>query len=96
MADVSSVRFAIGIAKGDDGNTAVTGIDPATINSVLKLKWADGDANTLGALTDARSWSTTTGRRRMTSSVGDSMSFTTPLGREQTYEIAGTFRTRRV
>ena len=55
------------IAKGDDGDTAVTGFDPATVNSVLELKWADGDANTLGALTDGRRESTPTGRGRTTS-----------------------------
>ncbi len=91
VADVSSVRFAFGIAKGDDGNTAVTGIEPATVNSVLELKWADGDANTLGSLTDGQIVADDDWAKAHDLTVGDSVSFTTPLGRQQTYELAGTF-----
>jgi putative ABC transport system permease protein len=35
VSAVSPVRFSTGILKGDGGNTPVTGIDPATVNSVL-------------------------------------------------------------
>src|SRR4051812_43532369 len=42
----SPVRFAAGKDAGVDGNTAATGVDPATIGSVLKLKWRAGAAAT--------------------------------------------------
>ena len=45
VEDVSPVRFSTGVFDGS--NQAVTGIDPATVSSVLKLKWDEGDANTL-------------------------------------------------
>jgi putative ABC transport system permease protein len=91
VADVSSIRFAFGIAEGDDGNTAVTGLDPATVNSVLALKWADGDANTLSSLTDGQIVADDDWAKAHDLDVGGSVTFTTPLGRRQTYELAGTF-----
>ena len=42
VKDVSSVRFSTGLFDGS--NQAVTGIEPSTINSVLKLKWDRGNA----------------------------------------------------
>ena len=48
--EVSSFRFVQGIAKGDgESTTAVNGVDPATVNSVLTLKWEEGDPQTLAA-----------------------------------------------
>ena len=52
VTDVASMRFAVGQVKGDSGTTAVNGIDPKTFNSVLTLKWVEGDPDTLSRLTD--------------------------------------------
>ena len=53
VEDVASFRFAQGIAKGDgESTTAVNGVDPAEIGSVLELKWEQGDAQTLAGLRD--------------------------------------------
>ena len=54
VATASPIRFAAGLVKGVDGNTAATGIDPATVGSVLKLKWDQGDAETLSSLSDTQ------------------------------------------
>jgi putative ABC transport system permease protein len=91
VADVSPIRFAFGIAKGDDGNTAVTGLDPATVNSVLELKWDEGDANTLGSMTDGQIVTDADWASGHDVSVGDTVTFTTPLGRQVGYELVGTF-----
>src|SRR3989337_429548 len=49
VREVSPVRFSTGILKGDGGNTAVTGVEPSTVGSVLTLKWDRGNANTLSS-----------------------------------------------
>jgi putative ABC transport system permease protein len=91
VATASPVRFSSGIVKGVDGNTATTGIDPATVGSVLKLKWDKGSAGTLSSLTDAQAvvdakWATS---HKL--GVGKTMEITTPAGKRVPYEIVGTF-----
>jgi putative ABC transport system permease protein len=89
---VAAFRFAQGIAEGDgEGTTAVNGIDPATIDSAITLKWKEGDAGTLSALTDRQAvvdsdWAATHNLQ-----VGSTVTFTTPLGKQASYEIAGIF-----
>ena len=88
------MRFSTGIVKGDDGNTAVTGIDPATVSSVLKLKWDQGDAQhaeladrLAGPCVDA-DWA-----KSHDLDVGDTV-HVHDAGRQAgaDYEIAGTFK----
>jgi putative ABC transport system permease protein len=89
---VSPVRFAVGLVKGVDGNTAATGIDPGTVNSVLKLKWDHGSAETLGSLTDQQALVDASWAESHDFSVGSTLQVTTPLGKQVSYEIAGTFK----
>ena len=76
------MRFAFGSPRATTATTAVTGFDPATVNSVLELKWADGDADTLGALTDGQIVVDADWAQAHDLAVGDAATFTTPLGRQ--------------
>lgn len=94
VTDVSSMRFAVGQAKGDSGTTAVNGIDPGQFNSVISLKWADGDDGRINALTDAQTIVEADWARGRDLAVGDQVQFTTPVGKQVSYEIAGTFESQ--
>ena len=74
-------------------NTAVTGLDPATVNSVLELKWADGDADTL-SVADRRPdrRRRRLGRRRTTWPSAARVTFTTPLGKQAELRAGGHVR----
>ncbi|MDA0166139.1 FtsX-like permease family protein [Solirubrobacter ginsenosidimutans] len=90
IEDVSAVRFSTGVFDGS--NEAVTGVDPATIGSVLKLKWDHGDAGSLSGLTDSQALVDFNWAKSHDKAVGQNISFTTPLGKTATYKIAGTFK----
>jgi putative ABC transport system permease protein len=90
VKSISAVRFSTGVFDGS--NEAVTGVDPATIGSVLTLKWDRGDAGTLSALTDSQALVDWNWAKSHDKTVGQTISFTTPLGKTANYEIAGTFK----
>jgi putative ABC transport system permease protein len=90
VKDVSPVRFSTGVYDGS--NTAITGVDPATINSVVKLKWDQGDANKLSGLTDSQALVDWNWAKSHDKTVGQQISFLTPLGKTQSYTISGTFK----
>jgi putative ABC transport system permease protein len=94
VADVASMRFAVGEAKGDDGTTAVNGIDAASFNSVLTLKWDEGGPEALSGMTDGQTIVETDWANARDLEVGGTVTFTTPVGKEVSYEIAGTFENR--
>ncbi|MBE2314761.1 ABC transporter permease [Solirubrobacter sp. CPCC 204708] len=92
VTDVASMRFAVGQAKGDSGTTAVNGIDADKFNSVLTLNWVEGNPDTLSGLTDQQVIVESDWAKSHDVGVGGSVQFTTPVGREVTYEVAGTFK----
>lgn len=92
VTGVAPMRFAIGLYKDESQTTSVNGIEPGTINSVLTLKWVDGDDGTLSGLTDAQTVVESDWAKSRKVAVGDSVQFTTPVGKTVTYEIAGTFK----
>ena len=88
---VSALRFETGQVAGVDGTTATTGLDPATVGSVLSLKWVEGSDRTLSGLTDSQAlvdsgWAGNNDLR-----VGSQVRVTTKAGNQVTYTIAGTF-----
>jgi putative ABC transport system permease protein len=87
----SPFRFAVGIPKGDTGTTAITGVDPKTVGSVLELKWDQGNADTLTSMTDSDAVVEADWAKGRALKVGDEATFTTPLGRQESYKIVGTF-----
>lgn len=91
VATASPIRFAAGLVKGVDGNTAATGVDPATVGSVLKLKWDQGSAETLSSLSDTQAVVDASWAKSHNLGVGKTMEFTTPTGKQVPYEITGTF-----
>ncbi|MDA0185021.1 ABC transporter permease [Solirubrobacter phytolaccae] len=91
VADVSSMRFAIGLYKDETETTAVNGIDPKTFNSVLTLKWVDGDASRISAMTDTQTIVESDWAAGRDLKIGDTAEFTTPAGKQASYEITGTF-----
>lgn len=92
VTGVAPMRFAIGLYKDESQTTSVNGIEPSTINSVLTLKWVEGDDGTLSGLTDAQTVVESDWAKSRKVAVGDSVQFTTPVGKTVTYEIAGTFK----
>jgi putative ABC transport system permease protein len=89
---VSPVRFSTGLVEGVSGNTAVTGVDPRTVNAVLELKWDRGSAATLGGLSDGQALVDADWARSHKLGVGRTMQVTTPAGKQARYEVAGTFK----
>jgi putative ABC transport system permease protein len=67
------------------------GFDPATIGAVRKLEWVEGDASTLSGMTDGDAVVESDWAAGRDLAVGDSVRFTTPTGKQESYEIAGTF-----
>jgi putative ABC transport system permease protein len=92
VTDVASMRFAVGQAKGDSGTTAVNGIDAASFNSVLALNWVDGNPDTLSGMTDGQVVVESDWASSHDTEVGGTIAFTTPVGKEVSYEVAGTFK----
>ncbi|WP_028067717.1 ABC transporter permease [Solirubrobacter soli] len=92
VSEVSSVRFSTGIFDGS--NQAVTGVDPATVGSVLKLKWDQGDASKLSGLTDSQVLLDWNWAKSHNVDVGGKVQFTTPAGKTPSYEVAGTFKSQ--
>jgi putative ABC transport system permease protein len=92
VSAVSPLRFSTGILESDGGNTPVTGIDPATVNSVLKLKWDRGNADSLSGLTDSQVLLDWNWAKSHDVGVGGKVEFTTPAGKQATYDVAGTFK----
>jgi putative ABC transport system permease protein len=87
---VSPVRFSTGKVKGQ--NEAATGVDPATIGSVLKLKWDVGSAATLRDLGDGNAVVDSDWAKSHSFRVGDVMRVTTPAGKVLPYTVTGTFK----
>jgi putative ABC transport system permease protein len=92
VTDVASMRFAVGQVTGDSGTTAVNGIDAASFNSVLALKWEEGNPETLSGLTDQQVIVESDWAKGHDVGVGGTVEFTTPVGRKVGYEVAGTFK----
>ena len=85
VAQVSPVRMAAGLVKGVSGNTAATGVDPATIGAVLKLKWDRGSPRTLNSLTSTQALVDAAWAKSHHLGVGKTMHVTTPTGKRLDY-----------
>jgi putative ABC transport system permease protein len=90
VTSVSPVRFSTGKVKGN--NEPATGVDPATIGSVLKLKWDVGSAATLRNLGNGNAVVDSDWAKSHSFHVGDVMRVTTPAGKVVPYRISGTFK----
>jgi putative ABC transport system permease protein len=90
VEQVSPRTAAFGQYK-QDSSTWVNGIDPKTVNSVLRLKWNEGDDSTLSALTDDQAVINHAWVEAKKLEVGSKVTLATDAGKQVTYTIAGTF-----
>src|SRR4051812_14691470 len=89
----SPIKFEPAVIRGESGTISATGVDPATIGSVMKLKWDQGDAQTLSSLQDDQTlvdkdWAKSHGDLK----VGSTLKLTTPPGKSVDYKVAGVFK----
>jgi putative ABC transport system permease protein len=91
VAKVSALRFESGKVAGVGGTTAATGVDPATIGAVLRLKWVRGSDATLAGLRDDQAVVDSGWASGHHFGVGSRMQVVTPTGRRLTYAVTGTF-----
>jgi putative ABC transport system permease protein len=94
VTEASPVRFATGLVKGVDGNTAATGVQPSTVDSVLKLNWVDGSNQTLQELGAANAVVDADWAKSHDFKIGSVMQVTTPAGKVVPYKITGTFKNK--
>ncbi len=90
----SNFAFGIGIPKGDTGTAAVNGIDPKTFGDVVKLDWNEGSAATIAGMTDGDVVVEADWAKGHDLKVGDTATFLTPLGKNESYKIIGTFNSQ--
>ena len=89
----SPIKFEPAVIRGKSGTISATGVDPATVGAVLKLKWDQGDAQTLSSLQDDQTlvdkdWGKSHGDLK----VGSTLKLTTPTGKAVDYKVAGLFK----
>src|SRR4051812_19452932 len=87
---VSPRTAAFGVYKKESA-TWVNGIDPATVGSVLRLKWDQGDDALLSKLTDDQAVVDADWAKSHKFDVGSKVTLNTDAGKQVTYTIAGTF-----
>jgi putative ABC transport system permease protein len=88
----SPLHFEAAVIPGKSGTISATGVDPKTINSVLKLKWKQGDASTLGSLTDQQVLLDSDFAKSHDVGVGGTLRLITPADRRVAYKVAGLFK----
>jgi putative ABC transport system permease protein len=92
VTQVSPVRFSSGKVRGVGGTQAATGVDPATIGSVLRLKWDHGTPATLAGLGDGNVVVDANWAKSHHFKVGSVLHITTPAGKVVDYRVSGTFK----
>jgi putative ABC transport system permease protein len=92
VANASPIRFEPAIVRGVSGTTSANGVDPATIGSVMKLKWRQGSPATLSSLRDDQALLDGDWAKSHHLAVGKTMHVTTPAGKQLDYRVAGTFK----
>jgi putative ABC transport system permease protein len=93
VATASPIRFEPAVVRGRSGTISATGVDPATVGSVLQLKWKQGSAETLSSLADDETlldadWAKSHGDLK----VGSTLKLTTQTGKSVDYRVAGLFK----
>jgi len=93
VEQVSPIRFEPAVVRGKSGTINANGVDPATIGSVLKLKWDQGDAKNLSSLQDDqvlldKDFAKTHGDLK----VGSTLKLLTPPGKSIDYKVTGIFK----
>jgi putative ABC transport system permease protein len=92
VTQVSPVRFATGKVHGVSGTQTATGVDPATVGSVFRLKWDQGTPATLASLGNGNAVVDSDWAKSHHFKVGSVMHITTPAGKVVDYRVSGTFK----
>jgi putative ABC transport system permease protein len=92
VAAASPIRFEQLLVPGVSGTQGATGVDPATVTQVMKLKWKDGSAQTLASLTDDETLVDSDFAKSHHFKLGGALPVTTPTGKHLRYKIAGLFK----
>src|SRR4051794_24870562 len=91
---VSPVRFASGKVAGVNGNQAATGVDPQTINQLLRLDWKQGGAQSLAGLGTTNAVLDSGFAKSHKLHVGSVLRITTPAGKVVPYTVSGLFNNK--
>ncbi len=80
------------LLSGGGGKQRISGVDPASVNDVLKLDWKEGGPETISGLTDRQivlddGFASSNGIE-----VGDSVRFLTQTGKRPRFEVVGTVK----
>jgi putative ABC transport system permease protein len=92
VATASAVRLEPAVVRGESGTIYANGVDPATVGSVMKLKWRQGSARTLSSLGDDQVLLDVEWAKTHQLAVGGTLHLTTPPGKQVDYRVAGTFK----
>ncbi|WP_028061093.1 ABC transporter permease [Candidatus Solirubrobacter pratensis] len=92
VATASPLRLEPAVVRGKSGTISATGVDPATIGAVMKLKWKQGSASTLTGLTDDQTLLDADWAKSHDLAVGGTLRLTTPAGKPVDYTVAGLFK----
>ena len=88
----SSYRFTQSRVQGQDGNSSLSLVEPATVNDVFEFDWRQGSPETAAALGPADALADETWADENDLGVGDSFTVTSPSGRRIAYTVRGTFK----
>jgi putative ABC transport system permease protein len=87
---VSSIRFGEGEVEETGDKSFISSIDPEEVEKVLDIQWEDGSDETLKSMTQNDAVADKNFAVDNDLEVGDTVSVTTPAGREAVYTIRGT------
>jgi putative ABC transport system permease protein len=87
---VSSIRFGEGEVEETGDKSFITSVDPREVEQVLDIQWEEGSDETLQSMTRDDAVVDKNYATENDLEVGDTLSVTTPAGREAVYTIKGT------
>lgn len=91
---VMPVRFASGKVDGVSGTTGVTGVDPATVEQVMEVRWAEGPASALRELGAGQTVIAKDYADKHDLRIGQQLTMTTPTGAQKSYTVEAIYDDR--
>jgi putative ABC transport system permease protein len=88
---VSPMRFDQANVKGAGDSVPATGVDPATVTQLFQPEIASGDIQALASLRDDQAFASDSWAKSHDFKLGDELQVTTPSGKHERYELAGTY-----
>src|SRR5215216_604178 len=88
---VSPMRYDQANVRGAGDAVSATGIDPATVTQLFQPEIASGDVQALASLRDDQAFASDSWAKDHHFKLGDELRVTTPSGKHERYELAGTY-----